>query len=638
MKSVFQLLAVAALGVTTLVACPGPNPNPGGTINSFKVKAVATTDAPAEVLALPAGGGSVEFSWQVTGADTVEIDNGVLAPTATLSGTATKAVTATTTFTLTAKKGSGATTKTVSVNVAGGITVNGKVLRFDGTPAQGVVVQIGDATADNRVQVNSDTQGNFTAQGVTVPYTISAVPPNTDIPVSYKNVSTTTPQIILEPKDGLVKVCDREESYIRFRLENTEVQAGNIGYMYFVAEGIHEDSLKSNAVQVMYPGDRSSTVRVRYSNAKCATTVTGSLIYLERANNGYQLAGVIPNVTVSPGQTVPPTTNDPFRMTVSNTGSQQLGGQVTLPTGYTSGFAAPVLKVGNASVFLGDGRDIKLLTTGSGSDNVYGFALPPALNTVKYRVGVFGVGPDHTSWFFSDELANIQSGGVDLPITTPTTHQPQEPGGNIIDNVIPTFAWTATTSGNLYYAGMGNINCNATTWSAVSTGTTSTELTRFRLPRLPTPARLDVGTIAQPCQYTWNPANSIRMRVAADATSDKLLDGRLILKRHFALIQSLPDVSLVFPVRTNGTIVPGGTTYRDEAMAPLLSLGGAVPAPTRNPNSAADNPSAFTPVPGATRTNLNNKFTRLSVGPFNNPDQIADGVVTTLSQQFQTQK
>ena len=50
-----------------------------------------------------------------------------------------------------------------------GITVNGKVLRFDGTPAQGVVVQIGDATADNRVQVNSDSNGDFTANSVTSP-------------------------------------------------------------------------------------------------------------------------------------------------------------------------------------------------------------------------------------------------------------------------------------------------------------------------------------------------------------------------------------------------------------------------------------------------------------------------------------
>jgi hypothetical protein len=633
--NIFKYGLFATVLAATLTACPNPTGGTPATVNSFQVKAVATTDAPADVLTLPPGGGSVEFSWAVTGADTVEIDNGVQAATSTLSGKVTKTgVTATTTFTLIAKKaGAKDATKTVSVSVQGGVTVTGKVLRFDGTPAQGVVVQIGDATADNRVQVNSAPDGSFTAPGIPVPYTISAVPPNTDIPVSYKNVTNASPQIVLEPKDGLVKVCDREESYIRFRLENTEVQAGNIGYMYYIAEGIHEDSLKSNAVQVMYPGDRSSTVRIRYSNAKCASTVTGSLVYLERANNGYQLAGVIPNVTVAPGQTVPPTTNDPYRMTVSNTGSQQLGGQVTLPTGYTTGFAAPVLKVGNASVFLGDGRDIKLLTTGSGSDNVYGFALPPALNTVKYRVGVFGAGPDHTSWFFSDEIATITSGGVDLPITTPTTHQPQQPGGNILGDVIPTFAWTATTTGNLYYAGVSNATCNTMRWTAVSTGATTTELTRFRIPRLPTPARLDVGSTAANCIYNWSPSNSIRMRVATDANADKLLDGRLVLKRHFALISSLPNINLVFPVQTNGTIVPGGTTYRDEAMAALNVV---VPAPTRNPNSGLDLPLAITPVPGATRTNLNDKFTKFSVGPFNNPDQIADGVVTTLSQEFRT--
>ena len=153
-----------------------------------------------------------------------------------------------------------------------------------------MVVQIGDATADNRVQVNSDSNGDFTANSVTSPYTISAVPPNTDVPVSYKNVTSTTPKIVLEPIDGQVKQCDREESYIRFRLDGTQVAAGNIGYMYYIAEGIHEDSLKSNAVQVLYAGDRSSTVRVRYSNNKCATSVTGSLVYLERAPNGSELS------------------------------------------------------------------------------------------------------------------------------------------------------------------------------------------------------------------------------------------------------------------------------------------------------------------------------------------------------------
>jgi hypothetical protein len=411
---------------------------------------------------------------------------------------------------------------------------------------------------------------------------------------------------------------------------------GNIGYMYYVAEGIHEDELKSNAVQVMHEGQRSSTVRVRYSNNKCASTVTGSLVYLERAPNGYQLAGVIQNVTVAPGQTIPPTTNDPLKMTVSNTGSQPLGGQVTLPTGYTTGNAIPMLKVGNASVLLGDARDNKVLTLGAGSDNVYGFALPGALQSVKYRVAVYGSGPDHTSWFYSDEIPTIPAGGTTLNITTPTTHQPQEPGGNISQNVTPTFAWTATTSGNVYYSGSNNINCNTMRWTAVSTGATPTELTRFRIPRLPTPARIDIGTQTTPCQYTWTPFNSVRMRVATDANADKLLDGRLVLKRHYAR-SPLPNLKDIFPVVVSGGIAPANVTYRDEFLelqAPVVPLADRT---TRNPNTAGDFPLAIVPVPGAGRTNLNNKFTTRSVGPFNNPDEIADGVVTTLFQIFQTQ-
>ena len=102
--NIFKYGLIAALAAG-LASCGGGTGGTPATINGFQVKAVATTDAPADVLTLPPGGGSVEFSWAVTGADTVEIDNTVLPAGSALSGKVTKTgVTATTTFTLTAKK------------------------------------------------------------------------------------------------------------------------------------------------------------------------------------------------------------------------------------------------------------------------------------------------------------------------------------------------------------------------------------------------------------------------------------------------------------------------------------------------------------------------------------------------------
>ena len=69
-------------------------------------------------LALPAGGGQVTLSWDVAGASTVSIDQGVLAPTGAATGSTSVAVVRDTRFTLTASNSRGSSTAVIDVFVA----------------------------------------------------------------------------------------------------------------------------------------------------------------------------------------------------------------------------------------------------------------------------------------------------------------------------------------------------------------------------------------------------------------------------------------------------------------------------------------------------------------------------------------
>src|SRR5438445_104173 len=101
------LLALAAA-----VGCGGSGPP---VIHSFT----------ASTTSLPWGGGSVTLAWQVEGAQQIVIDSGVGDVTGKTSVTAK--MTATTTFTLTASAGGQTATARVTVEVAGSVTVHGRV-------------------------------------------------------------------------------------------------------------------------------------------------------------------------------------------------------------------------------------------------------------------------------------------------------------------------------------------------------------------------------------------------------------------------------------------------------------------------------------------------------------------------------
>jgi hypothetical protein len=520
------------------------------------------------------------------------------------------------------------------------LTVNGTVKSFDGTPASGITVQIGDATSDNRVQTQTDASGKFTAPDVQTPYTITAIPPTLqeEFPVSFKNVTKADPILALPGRNA--KQCNKAEAYIRFRLNGgATVGVNNVGYMYYLAEGIHEDSLLSNAVTILRPGQLSGYVRVIFSNAPCKTQVTGSLVYLERGPSGYVSAGKLDGVEAITGTATPSTAN-PYSVGVAGSGSAAVSGQVTMPVGYDQGIVFPVLKVGKASVIVSDPRDIGSVNKASPSGTAYSFNLPPAIAGVTYRVGTFVTGGFHIGWFYSDPLATpLPTGGATQAVTIPNTFQGQEPSGNILDNVTPKLAWTPTSPANLYYSYLVNTNCSEIIWTGVSVGSTD-----FTLPRLPQPARLDIGTSAVPCQYNWSPSNAVAVR-DAPLTSDKLLDGRLVLKRYYS--QTSFNFQAIVPVNFSpasavnnpASLTNSQFAYREEFLANVAAVAVPIKPPGFSSTTPTDPPSDVSAylIPSANRAGITTAYSINNVGPYNNPDEISAGVINLKVQTFQTQ-
>ncbi len=727
----YGLIAVLAAGLTS---CPGGGGKTGtpASITSFVAKVANTTGTSADVLNLAPQGGTVEFSWAVTGADSISISNGITVPSpTTFSGTAQKNITTTTSFVLTAvKSGANDATKTVTVNVEVGRTINVTVKKFNGEPATGLRVQVGDANTQNNQQTTTNNAGVATFNNVASTYTVSAVPTSAiETPVSFKGVTRADPTVVLEPLTGVAGTCSNtQEGLIRFRLPGgTTVDANpankTLGYVYFIPEGrradaVHEDSLKSNAVQVLKPGQSSGYIRVRFSQNSCPSQVTGTLLYMERQQGGYTFSGVLKNVVARPGVTLPAGSDPPYQIPTANLGSKAVSGQVVLPGAFTDGVAFAVAEINGGAVIVSDPRDIKFIDTTS-QGRTFAFNLPGDIggSNLKYRIGVFAKGPKHTSWFFSDNLYPLPNGGLNgLSFTTTSEFQAQSPVSDIpvtdSANIPQDFDWTdvnindtAITEANLYYLQLGKapgVNCPELNppvevfWSAVSVDKTSNQQrSQFRLPVLPQPAKLSAGAPGLSCKYQWLSSNGLIMRQAsntaptADAAdtavdSDKILDGRLILKRHYIRTDGSANLRQAFfetiPVWVRDPGVPTETNlvFRDEIMKafevnkanPLatpeaVATGFNAPIPPAAPvantfendapnnldvsglNSNADAPfisdippagnitypgatilsTSYGPIDSGDRTLLNTIFTKDFVGPFNNPGEIKAGTI-----------
>jgi hypothetical protein len=167
--------------------------------NGSKPVIVSFTATPGS---LPVAGGSVALAWDVTGASTLSIDNGVGTVTPVTEGSATAQVTAATTFTLSATNSSGTATQTAAVCVA-----SGPVTAVTTTPATFDVCNAPFTTSVSLTNGSCDTVG---VTGVTL-----ATPQGTqcDANADYTfsaSVPPATTAVVFNLTNGVVACCTNQ--------------------------------------------------------------------------------------------------------------------------------------------------------------------------------------------------------------------------------------------------------------------------------------------------------------------------------------------------------------------------------------------------------------------------------------------
>jgi hypothetical protein len=235
------------------------------------------------------------------------------------------------------------------------------------------------------------------------------------------------------------------------------------------------------------------------------------------------------------------------------------------------------------------------------------------------------------------------------------------------------FSWTSsnleTQKANLYYvqaAKRATSLCQDFSWSAISAGLlNSTADLQFKLPALNQPARLEAGTVAAPCSYSWSPSHAMYLRkavgttVTSDALDDALdanalTDGRFVLKRHFARLSGTDDLRSSFlhtiPFFFDSSDAPldeESFHTRDEIMWFTANGGnvldlinsatetiGGITIPSSldlfpsNSTTSLPEFGPFFSIAEADRVLLNSMYSNRFVGAFNNPLEIRAGALS----------
>lgn len=493
-------LSYALALVLLLVACtPGGGGGTKPTINSF-------TATPT----LPAVGGTTTLSWNVTGATSLTIDQGVGSVTPVTSGSTTKAITATTIFTLTATNANGSVTATATTTVSSPttITVAGKVLKFNGDPIDGVNVQVRDASGAKPL-VLSNATGDFSVSGVQTPYTLSVVPNAATglLPVTYDNVTRTDPKVVVTTLAAPPTFCSLANSTLNITL-SAAVGAGNSGRVYFVGDGVSVAPLISfRQSAALAPGVNNTSIIVTHDNSLCVPTIAGKALFVERDAGGTVVKVAIDDTSVTTGNVTNKT------LTVVPATSRTISGTVAFPSGIANANVIASIKVNNSYVQL---QPFASVTPASPNYTLAVVDLPG----IQYRVTTIGGAFPQQDWAHSDSL-NVAAGnltGVNLSLAS--LGATVGPVGAIKDTT-PDFSYTPVSGMNFYYSYMAG--GAGDTWLGATTNTSIT------LPDgLPAPARNAVGSA-----YNWYALNAINVRNAGSNVADAVLDGRLVKHSFF---------------------------------------------------------------------------------------------------------
>ncbi len=406
-------------------------------------------------------------------------------------------------------------------------TVNGKVFKFNGDAANGVQVQLEDATGVKTPSggVTTGTDGGFQVSGVTPPYSVSAWVPGLSAipfrPVTWTGVKRLDPQIVFPspplsvPVSSWTTTCTRADATITGTL-TPAVAAKSTGYLIYIAPGVtfrgyaFDDPNYAYAFSSVAAGSSTYSLAVPFDTGLCKTQTTGGLIYVEQEDltGNYTRATLINPVSVSTGNPTP--------INISSAAANLVTLTTTLnaPTGTPKASYYPTFRVnGLTSHCCKDYAYPPTQIVNAGGTATFKV---PALPGLEYRIHVHGnpfIDQVQTGSYWSTNVSSSANIAIDLL----NLIGPIGPNGALSGSTpfTPTFSYNPVTNAALYQVHIKNANGD-TIW----TGYTNT--TSVKLPNLPPPAQLGSGKT-----YTWA-VDAISLRNTPSI--DDLLDGRMKLK------------------------------------------------------------------------------------------------------------
>jgi hypothetical protein len=405
-------------------------------------------------------------------------------------------------------------TSTTTTPTPSTITVSGKVTNVSGTGLNGLNVRVVDADGAFQ-ETATDAQGNFTANNIKTPYSVSVVPPlgsSSGYPQTWQNLKRNDPKLVVSFLGwSTMPACPVRFATVFGDLKSAGIHvipAGHTARVLYVAKGITNGlsattaPLGSSAQDNLLAGDSSYTINFSFDTNLCLTQTRGALIYLERdALGNYVKSAILNNFELVTGD------NREQDLNLTSAVVNKLEGEVTFPDSVPGAFIGAILKVGDASVYL---EDFTYALAVAGKKQ-YAFDIP-VLSGVQYRTGAYSVNAAFTqiSFVYSDVLG---AGDTGVNLSLPIVGGPVSPSGNI-STITPTFNQRFVSGMNVYY--------NFVTDGADTYWFGTSDTNNMKIPaELPEPAQLETGQ-----SYDWYGFTAIKIRNGSGV--DDLADGRLV--------------------------------------------------------------------------------------------------------------
>ncbi len=338
---------------------------------------------------------------------------------------------------------------TVNPTASQGITVTGKVWKWNNKPFGGLSVTITDSSG-NKPEVTTANDGSFSVSNVITPYKISVVPAQATevLPISYDRMTSASPQVVMAKVayttgvggglPGFENECSPTRNPAKIIATLDQAVAGaSEGRFYFVGEGISFRPLESSARSTLMPaGQLTRTFDVPFDQNFCKLQIIGKLIYIERnlvaGGNGSVTKIASRNVTVTTGNTYcgddlasgtcPVGTQPTSKLSVITRAGSRIRGKIFWPQGVNQATAIASLRFSNnetTDVPAYVQIDQKVITRTAASDDYELAVVDFADEGLDYRAS--GVAQDVSGtqfqWYHSDRIAaNAQN--VALPVSS----------------------------------------------------------------------------------------------------------------------------------------------------------------------------------------------------------------------------